>query len=179
MPKFICRYISAVETMNYYIGRMAMYMIFLLIAVLLWSSISKTLFYPSLWTLEVAQFFMVAYYILGGPYSMQLKSNVRMDLFYASWTPRTKALIDAATVFCLVFYLGVLLYGGIESTIYSLKYGERSPSAWRPYMWPIKIVTCFGILLMILQASAEFIRDIATIKGIEISANPAELRGQR
>ena len=37
---------------------------------------------------------------------------------------------------------------------------ERSPTAWRPPLWPIKIVLCLGVFLMILQALAEFFRDI-------------------
>lgn len=63
------------------------------------------------------------------------------DLFYGSWTPRTKAWVDALTVLVLIFYLCVLLYGGYSGTSYSLEYGERSATAWRPYMWPLKIVT--------------------------------------
>lgn len=48
--------------------------------ILLWSSITKIANIPSLWTLEMAQFTLVAYYLLGAPYSMQLGANVRMDL---------------------------------------------------------------------------------------------------
>lgn len=59
-------YIRMVDAANYRIGRIVMYGIFVLMAILLWSSISKTFFLPSLWTLELAQFVMVAYYILGG-----------------------------------------------------------------------------------------------------------------
>ncbi len=142
-----------------------MYGIFVMMAILLWSSISKTFFLPSLWTLEIAQFAMVAYYMLGGPYSIQLGSNVRMDLFYGEWSDTKKAWFDAFTVLFLIFFLGVLLWGGVESTQYSLKYGERSPTAWRPYMWPVKILMCVGILLMLLQAISELFKDIAKIKG--------------
>ena len=111
---------------------------------------------------------MVAYYMLGGPYSIQLGSNVRMDLFYGGWPDRRKAWFDAFTVAFLIFYLGVLLYGGISSTNYAIEYSERSYSAWRPYMWPIKIIMCAGILLMILQALSEFLKDIARIRGEDI-----------
>jgi len=145
-----------------------MYLIFILIGILLWSSVSKTFFMPSLWTLEMAQFAMVAYYILGGPYSIQLGSNVRMDLFYSRWTLRQKAWVDAVMVVFLLFYLGVLLYGAIDSTTYSLKYNERSPTAWRPLMWPLKVGMCIGIFLMLLQVLSEFIKDIARIRGTEI-----------
>ncbi|MCP4492196.1 MAG: TRAP transporter small permease subunit [Gammaproteobacteria bacterium] len=168
MPRFIRQYVTFVEAVNYRLGRIAMYGIFVIVAVLLWSSISKTFFLPSLWTLETAQFAMVAYYILGGPYSMQLGSNVRMDLFYAPWSIRKKAWFDAITVFFLIFYLGVLLWGAVDSTQYALQYGERSYSSWRPYMWPIKVVMCVGFLLMLLQSTCELIKDIAKIRGVEL-----------
>ena len=73
-------YIQYMDRINRVIGRCTMYGIFLLMGVLFYSSISKTFFVPSLWTLEMAQFVMVGYYVLGGPYSLQLGSNVRMDL---------------------------------------------------------------------------------------------------
>ena len=142
-----------------------MYGLFVIFGVLLWSSISKTFFLPSLWTLEIAQFAMVAYYILGGPFSLQIGANVRMDLFYGGWTDRKKAWFDAFSILLLIFYLGVLLYGAIDSTTYSLQYNERSPTAWRPLLWPIKIIMCVGIFLMLLQAISEFFKDIAKLKG--------------
>ena len=145
-----------------------MYGLFVIFGVLLWSSISKTFFLPSLWTLEIAQFAMVAYYTLGGPFSLQIGANVRMDLFYGGWTDRKKAWFDAFSILLLIFYLGGLLYGAIDSTTYSLQYNERSPTAWRPLLWPIKIIMCVGIFLMLLQAISEFFKDIAKLKGKEI-----------
>lgn len=168
MPGFVKRYVEIVEAVNYRVGRVAMYLIFVMMAILLYSSISKTFFLPSLWTLEMAQFVMTAYYILGGPYSIQLNSSVRMDLFYGSWSPRRKAWFDAFTVMAMLVYLGVLLYGGFSSTSYAVEYGERSYSAWRPYMAPIKIVMCIGIILMLLQAVAVLCKDVAKIRGEEL-----------
>ncbi len=158
-------YILVVDTVNRRVGRTIMYGMFAIMAILLWSSLSKTFFNPSLWTLEMAQFAMVGYYILGGPYAIQTDANVRMDLFYGSWSARRKAWFDVFTVFFLLFYLAVLLWGGIDSTIYSFKYGgERSPSAWRPYLWPIKVVMVTGIVLMIFQAVSEFFKDVLRLR---------------
>ena len=166
MTRFLRAYIAAVDAMNRRLGRGIMYGIFAMMAILLWSSISKTFFTPSLWTLEMAQFAMVSYYILGGPYAIQMGSNVRMDLFYGAWSPNRKAWVDAFTVFFLIFYLGVLLWGGIDSTIYSFRYGgERSPTAWRPYLWPIKCIMVLGIVLMLLQAFSELCKDVLRIRG--------------
>lgn len=168
MTGFMRGYVRVVDGVNYHIGRVIMYGIFVMMAILLWSSISKTYFMPSLWTLEMAQFAMVAYYIMGGPYSMQLGSNVRMDLFYGRWSVTTRAWVDSFTVVFLIFFLGVLLYGGIDSLLYSLQYTERSPTAWRPVLWPIKTTMCVGLALMLLQAVSELFKDIAHIRDIEI-----------
>ena len=198
MPNVLLSYVRIVDGFNRGLGRIIMYGVFVMAAILLWSSVSKTFFNPSLWTLEVAQFAMVTYYILGGPYSIQIGSNVRMDLFYADWSAKKKAWFDAFTVFLLMFYLGILLYGGLSSMAYSLGYFgkefasfygelifafitggpkgagevigfiERSPTAWRPVIWPIKAIMCLGFFLMLLQAISELIKDIATIRGEKI-----------
>jgi TRAP-type mannitol/chloroaromatic compound transport system permease small subunit len=165
MPRVAIAFVRLVDRLNYGVGRMAMYLLFVLMGILMWSTISKAAFTPSLWTLEMAQFVMVAYFVLGGPYAMQMGSHVRMDLFYAKQSPVRRAWWDAFTVLALIFYLGVMLWGAIDSTIYSLSYNERSPTAWRPYLWPIKVILCIGFFLMLLQALAALLRDVATIRG--------------
>ncbi|MCO6185597.1 TRAP transporter small permease subunit [Rhizobium sp. L1K21] len=165
MPEFLKTYVRVVEKCNRWIGRATMYLIFVLMGVLLYSSVSKVFFWPANWTLEMAEFIMVAYFIVGGPYSLQLDSHVRMDLLYGRWSPRTKALVDCFTVFLLIAYLIFMLYGGISSTSYALEYGETSYSSWSPYMAPIKIAMVVGIFLMLLQTTAILIKDIAFVKG--------------
>lgn len=165
MIRFLEKYVQIVDRFNYAVGRFIMYGIFVLMGVLFWSSLSKAFFTPSLWTLEMAQFVMVGYYMLGGPYSIQMGSNVRMDLFYGTWSPRRRAAVDAVTVLFLIFYLVVLLWGGIDSTLYSFQYGgERSPTAWRPYLWPVKVIMCIGISLMLLQSLSEMFKDIMRLR---------------
>lgn len=198
MPRALVAYVRIVDAMNYRLGRIIMYGIFVMVGVLMWSSISKTFFLPSLWTLEVAQFALVAYYLMGGPYSIQMAANVRMDLFYASWTPRQKAWVDVLTIWFLIFYLAIMIYGAVSSTAYSLGYFgdhpfvffgdffkafvtggvdaarekmgfiERSPTAWRPYLWPVKVIATLGIFLMLLQAVSELIKDVGILRGVDL-----------
>ncbi|MGV0910550.1 TRAP transporter small permease subunit [Martelella sp. FOR1707] len=169
MPQVIRTYVRYVDGFNRVVGRIAMWLIFVMMGILLWSSVSKTMFNPSLWTLEMAQFVMTAYYILGGAYSLQLDSHVRMDLIYGRWSPRQKAAVDAVTVIMLFTYLIFLLIGGVSSTEYALKYGETSYSSWSPYMAPIKIVMVFGIFLMFLQTTSIFFKDLAKALGREMA----------
>jgi TRAP-type mannitol/chloroaromatic compound transport system permease small subunit len=192
MRAYIGAYVRAVEGFNYRIGRFAMYIIFAMMAVLLWSSFTKTMpgMRPSLWTLETAQYLMVAYFILGGAYSIQLDANVRMDLVYGAFSLRRKAMLDIVTIFFLITYLCFLLAGGLNSFTYSLGnfadpplaflrdlgvafttggadaaaeqlgYLERSRSVWRPVLWPVKLIMILGIVMMLLQAFAELFKDI-------------------
>ncbi|MCH8036442.1 MAG: TRAP transporter small permease subunit [Proteobacteria bacterium] len=169
MPKPIRIYVRYVDAVSRVVGRFAMYMIFAMMALLLYSSISKTFFTPLLWTLEMAQFSMAAYYLLGGGYSMQLGAHVRMDLLYSRWSSRGQGFTDSLTSFTLIFYLVFLLYGGLSSTAYALKYGEESYSSWAPYMAPIKLIMVFGIILMLLQAIATFFRDLARARGLDLN----------
>lgn len=182
-------FIGIIDNFNYGVGRVVMFVLFAMMAVLLWSTISKFSDQPSLWTLEVAQFAMITYFFLGGPYAIQMGSHVRMDLFYENWSTRKKAAVDSVMVLCLITYLGVLLWGGLSSTAYSLgHFGsdpvgffvdlatgekpvgtlERSRTIWRPYLWPIKTIMCIGIFLMLLQALSELCKDILRLRGEEI-----------
>jgi TRAP-type mannitol/chloroaromatic compound transport system permease small subunit len=118
-----------------------------------------------IWIIETLQMIFAAYFLLGGGYSMQLGAHVRMDLLYGRWSPRTRARLDSFTSFFLVFYLVVLLIGGVSSTQYAIEYGQRNYSSWAPLLWPIKVVMCIGILLMLLQAIAFFFKDVAVALG--------------
>jgi TRAP-type mannitol/chloroaromatic compound transport system permease small subunit len=165
MPRVLVAYVRGVEAFNRRVGRLAMLLLFALMGVLVWGAVARAAFTPQIWTDEMAQFILMGYFMIGGAWALQAGSAVRMDLFYAAWSMRTKAAVDAVTILCLFVYLGVLLWGGIESTQYALEFAERRRGLWRPYMAPIKIVMCAGIVLMLLQCTAIFLRDLSRLLG--------------
>ena len=147
-----------------------MYLIFLMIGTLLLGAVTRNILnIPLSWTVEMAQFTMTAYYILGGPYSILTNDHVRMDLLYDRYSDKTKARIDVFTSGFLLFYLVVLLIGGISSAQYAIEYDQRKFSQWNPSMIPIKLIMVFGIVLMILQTISTFFKDLAKSKGIDIT----------
>ena len=169
MPKWIKAFVHFVDRVNTVVGRFSMYLVFMMIGILLYEPIARNLFDQScIWAVEMAQFTMAAYYLLGGGYSMILRGHVRMDLLYGRWSLKKKAKMDAVTALFLIFYLVFLLYGAYSSTEYAVMYGQRNRSAWAPYMAPIKIIMTLGVFLMLLQAIATFFKDIAKIRGEEI-----------
>ena len=169
MPKAIKIYVKYIDAINCRVGHLTLYLVFLMMGILLFSSIARAIFNtPLIWAVEMAQFTMAAYYLLGGGFSMILRAHVRMDVFYSQWSEKRRAVTDTITSFFLIFYLGVLLYGGLSSTAYSLEYGQRNYSAWAPPMSPIKIIMVIGITLMLLQSISNFFKDVAKATGREI-----------
>jgi TRAP-type mannitol/chloroaromatic compound transport system permease small subunit len=169
MPKPIRVFVRAVDALNTAVGKFSMYLVFAMMGILLFESIARTIFdTPHIWIVELAQFTMAAYYLLGGGYSMILKGHVRMDLLYGRWSTKKQGLADSITTPFMIFYLVFLLIGAYSSIEYAVVYGQRNRSAWAPLMAPIKIIMGTGILLMLLQGIATWFRDIAKAKGEKI-----------
>ena len=167
MPTWIKMYVKYVDAVNRLIGRGVLYLVFAMMGILLYSAISRYCFdSPVIWGVEMAQFTMVAYYILGGGFALLTNSHVRMDVFYGRWKWRKQAGMDVATSVFLVVYLGLLFYGCVSSTWYSIEFDQHNNSAWAPALAPIKIIMGIGIFLTLLQSISEFFKALARARGL-------------
>ena len=147
-----------------------MYLVFVMMFILILSFVTRNIInIPLIWIIEMAQFVMTGYYLLGGGYSMLTDDHVRMDLIYSKFNDKTKALLDSFTSVFLFFYLVVLLIGSISSLTYTIDTNQRLFTAWAPYVWPIKTIMTFGILLMLLQSIAIFFKDLAKVLNKDLS----------
>jgi len=123
---------------------------------------------PSMVSYELAMFVMTAAFILaGGPLLLQ-EEHVRMDALYTRWSPRRRAIMDAAT-FVLFVYIIVMVITSISATMDSYVVGQHTKSIWSPPLWPLKACIAGGCIIFLLQAIANLIRDIATIRGGPLS----------
>ena len=146
-----------------------MYLVFVLIGILVLSFVTRNIInFPLMWIIEMAQFTMTAYYLMGGAYSMMEDQHVRMDIVYGNFSDKNKARMDLFTSFFLIFYLVTLLIGSYSSLIYTINTNQKLFTAWAPYVWPIKTIMLFGILLMLLQSFSIFFKDLAKVKGKKI-----------
>ena len=169
MPNIIKYYVKFIDYISLKTGRATMYLVFVMMFILILSFVTRNIInIPLIWIIEMAQFVMTGYYLLGGGYSMLTDDHVRMDLIYSKLKDKTKALLDSLTSVFLIFYLVVLLIGSISSLTYTLETNQRLFTAWAPYVWPIKSIMTFGILLMLLQSIAIFFKDIAKVLNREI-----------
>ncbi|MDR3358505.1 MAG: TRAP transporter small permease subunit [Desulfovibrio sp.] len=176
MPAFIKTYVRYVDAFNRLVGKGVLGLVFVMMGILLYSAVSRYFFdAPVIWGVEMAQFSMMAYYILGGGFALLLNSHVRMDVFYSRWGWRKRARADAFSFLFLAAYLGLLLYGSVSSTIYSFEFNQHNNSAWGPPIAPIKCVLVLGIALTLLQAVSEFFKDIARSRGLVLGMDVPEL----
>ena len=166
MPHVIRSYVRIVDRVSDYVGYLAASLIFFMGATLLLDAVTRNVLnIPVHWAIELTQFTLAAYYFMGGPITMKNDEHVRMDLWYANLSDRGKAKLDLVTVFCMIFYLGVMLVGSISSLQYAIATNEKRFSMWNPSVIPIKALLTVCLVLMLLQAFALVFKHIATLRG--------------
>lgn len=166
MPQLIRAYVRIVDRVSDYVGYLAASLIFFMGATLLLDAVTRNVLnIPVHWAIELTQFTLAAYYFMGGPITMKNNSHVRMDLWYANLSDRGKAKLDLVTVWCMIFYLGVMLVGSISSLQYAIATNEKRFSMWNPSVIPIKALLTVCLVLMLLQAFALVFKHIATLRG--------------
>jgi len=91
-------------------------------------------------------------FLFGTPYAMARDGHVRVDIFYESWTDRTKAWVNlfGALIFTLPFVVVVSWYGvDFSYQAYSINEGSGDPGGL-PHRWLIKSAiplsfACMGV----------------------------------
>ena len=83
MPSIIKYYVNTIDYISLKTGRATMYLVFVMMFILILSFVTRNIInIPLIWIIEMAQFVMTGYYLLGGGYSMLT------CLLYTSPSPR-------------------------------------------------------------------------------------------
>lgn len=163
------RYVRVVDGLSNYVGYLAASLIFFMGGTLLFDAVMRNVVkMPVHWAVELTQFTLAAYYFMGGPFTLRNNEHVRMDLWYSTLSERGKAKMDLITVWCLIFYLGVMLAGSISSLQYAIATNEKRFSIWNPSVIPIKALLTVCLVLMLLQAFSLVIKHVFTLRGEKI-----------
>ena len=99
-------------------------------------------------------------YVLGWGYVYLHDRHVRVDVFYARWSPRTKAVIDViGSLIWLLPWLALLAFISGKWTLESYKTAEWwTLTYWRPPLWPMRATIFVGVVLLALQSLAQLYR---------------------
>lgn len=158
--------LNLIDRANEWIGKVVSFLIFPIIGVVIFEVIMRYFLHKSqLWVPETSVFLFGSLFVLGGGYAFLHNGHVRLDVIYERFRPRLKASADLVTCVFFFIFCGVLIWKGWAMAWDSLITMERSPSAYEPLLFPIKMVVPVGSALLLLQGLAKFIRDLSLILG--------------
>ncbi|NLO80384.1 MAG: TRAP transporter small permease subunit [Xanthomonadaceae bacterium] len=123
---------------------------------------------PAVWTNELAQLIFGVYSIMAGGYLAVSNGHVNVDIVYARFPERARAVIDILTSTLFFLFIGSLLYFGVSMALDSMSTWERSQSAWNPYIWPFKLMIPVAATLLLLQGIVKLIKDILIAAGVAL-----------
>lgn len=146
------------------VGRLTLYLALAMIVLVATNVLLRyTLSLGSVWAQELEWHLLAAVILFGMSYALQRGENVRVDVFYAAFRPRTKFIVNLVSgvltlgVAALFFKLS-LAYVGQSYAI-----GETSADPGGiPLRWAVKGLIPVGFGLLLLQTLGALMRLVAT-----------------
>ena len=161
MRNALLLYVNTIGRFNERLGKGASYIIWAICGMLFYEAMSRSIFNaPHAWTNEISSYVFWAYIFLGGGYVLFHDGHVRMDAIYMRWSPRGRAIADAATFSVVAFYLVGMIWKTSFYGYLSIIQGEIQATGIHSYVWPVRVIMVFGIILVFMEALAFFIKDI-------------------
>ena len=122
-----------------------------------------TFSYGSVWAQELEWHLLAALILLGMSHALQRGENVRVDVFYARFSPALKRVVDVVSALLLITVSLAFIW-------LSLGYVEQSRSIMEasadpggiPYRWLVKSLIPLGYGLLVLQQLAHLVRLLDT-----------------
>ena len=115
---------------------------------------------PTVWAAEFTVFACGLLYLLGGAWTLLQDAHVRVDILHSRFSPRTRAIVDCLTFFAFAFYISVMIWATWSYTAQSIALRETTMTPWDPPLYPMKIAMVVSLILLFLQQTAKFIRDL-------------------
>jgi TRAP-type mannitol/chloroaromatic compound transport system permease small subunit len=114
---------------------------------------------PTVWALEFTTFLYGMHFVLGYSYTEHYHGHVHVDLVTSHLPPRVRAGLYLITSLAISLPVCILLcIWSWDNAWQSTRTFERSPSAWNPYIWPVKLFMALGFTLLSLQVLANIIK---------------------
>lgn len=161
MQKFALSFIRTVHSLNDWVGRQVSWLSLGLVLLVCWDVAMRYLFQKtSVWFMELEWHLYAALFLLGAGYTLMKDRHVRVDLFYANFSPKDKAFVNflGAVIFLIPWSL-LLLVVSYQYAWVSWLIREGSPDpGGLPARYVIKFCISLGALLLFLQALAEAVR---------------------
>jgi len=106
---------------------------------------------------------LVLFIALGGGYALLYGTHVSVDVIVTRLSLRGRALIDLITGPVFFAAICLLLWQVLLYTLNSVLIREHYTSTWSPPICPGKVLMAVGILFLLLQGIAKWIRDLMVV----------------
>jgi TRAP-type mannitol/chloroaromatic compound transport system permease small subunit len=176
MPKFVQVFVDGVTAMNRWVFRGATLLMFVIVPVMLFAVLARYGFNsPSAWAMELALMLFGPYFLMVGPYLLHERGHVNLDLVQHAVGPQVRRVLELINYPVIIAFAGILLVYAIPFAVQSFEYRETTYSSWNPPIWPVKLFVPLALVLLGLQATAEWLR-MLFIGPVQV--NDADREGQ-
>jgi TRAP-type mannitol/chloroaromatic compound transport system permease small subunit len=153
----------AIDRLTAVVGRAVAWLIIPMVGGLVYEVVARYGFdAPTEWAYDLTYMLYGTLFMLGSAYTLQRGGHIRTDTFYAEWSPRHRAIVDALCYLALFLPpVTVFLVLGAEYFWKSFQQNERIvTSPWLPIVWPFKLVMPVTAALLLLQGVAELVKSL-------------------
>jgi len=150
---------KAITKTNDIVTRAASLLVFPMMLLILGEAFVRLVFWSTLrFAYDLTWMSVAAFVFLSGGYALSHDVHVKADIFYNMLNRRVKRVI---TFFCYIAFffapMAAILYSSFRMLYISIVEGEYSHfTPWAPPLWPIRIILCFGFVLLMLQGIVKF-----------------------
>jgi len=118
------------------------------------------------WLQELQTYMHAAVFLLGAAYALRNDAHVRLDIFYAKRSPRTRALVNLVGTTLFIIPLCVLiLYQSFDYVVNSWKMLEASQHMrGLPAVFILKTFIWLFALTLILQSISHIVRNVMSLR---------------
>ncbi|MEI8267553.1 MAG: TRAP transporter small permease subunit [Betaproteobacteria bacterium] len=159
-PGAVAGLAGAIERLIDAIGSVILWVTLAMIALVATNVLLRySLSFGSVWAQELEWHLLATLILFGMSYALQRGDNVRVDLFYAHHSPRTKLVVDVASALLTLAVALIFMKLSWAYVGQSFSIDEKSADPGGiPHRWVLKGLIPVGFALLALQATAEFIR---------------------
>lgn len=140
---------------NNWIGEKTSWLTVLLVLLFCYDVFMRYAFNQSkVWIGELEWHLFSLIFLFGAAYTLSQDRHVRVDLFYAKFSPKKKAWVDfIGTLVLLIPWCLVVLSNSIDFTLQSFRQMEGSPNpGGLPFRFLIKSAISISFFLLLVQA---------------------------
>ena len=150
-----------------FFGKFSSYLVLILSILVVYDALSRYLFKDGSVALQELEWHIFdIIFLLGLSWALKADEHVRVDIFYARFSTKTKAIINIISMLFLIIPFSILILYFGENFVYLsyLQHEISSDPGGLCCRYIIKGFILVGFVLLILQAISETAKNIKTLK---------------